>query len=125
LDKSEDKIVLDKSNDKISVDQLIAIRDEMQTSTNGVSRLVAAIKRFQPKLSSFFPTRVKHNIAKRERERRAEIGTQPNQLDSTDLLEVSGLDVLHSDDDEEEDDGKEGERGDEKEAEVEKLAVDN
>jgi hypothetical protein len=105
LDKSEDKMVLDKSEDKISVEQLIAIRDEMHTSTNGVSKLVAAIKKFQPKLSSFFPTRVKHNIAKREREKRAEFGTtmQPNQLGSTDLLEASGFDVRHPDDDKEDD----------------------
>jgi hypothetical protein len=85
LDKSDDgRIILDKSDNKISIDQLIAIRDEMQTSTNGVSRLVAAIKKFQPKLASFFPTRVKHNIAKQEREKREESGTQADQLGSTD-----------------------------------------
>jgi hypothetical protein len=59
-------------------------------------------------LASFFPTRVKHNIAKREREEKERRLVVRNQflLGSTELLGVIDLDVRHLDD---EVDGKEEE----------------
>jgi hypothetical protein len=61
--------------------ELIAIRDEMQTSTNGVSRLVAAIKKFQPKLASSF--RPGSNItlpSESEKKERRLVGISKHQM---------------------------------------------